>query len=205
MAKGRGRLSSIELLPDEAWPHVRDAIAALKDKRRPAEAIRDELNGHLLALGLEPVSRSAFNRYSLQLAIQGEKLMKAREIGALWAEKLKDAPQDDVTLLLNETIMVLLYEIVTEHTVSDAGMSVKMLKEAALANRSLALAKKATVESTIKRERELVEKAAAAVDTAAKAAGLSTETAEAIKAKILGIQLPDPGRGGAADGTASIT
>ena len=63
-----------------------------------------------------------------------------------------------------------------------------------------------TVEATIKRERDLVEKTAEAVDAAAKAAGLSAETAEAIKAKILGIVPPLPeamkgdGDGAAADG-----
>lgn len=185
--RGRGRLSSIQLLPDEAFPHVRQAIEQLKDHKRPQEAIREELNGHLLGLGLDPVSRSAFNRYSLRLAIQGEKLIKFREVAAIWGEKLKDAPKDDVSLLLNETMMVMIYDIITDHQVSDEAVSMKMMREAALALRSLALQKKATVESTIKQERELVEKVDAAVEVAVKAAGLSAETAEEIKAKILGI------------------
>jgi hypothetical protein len=185
--RGRGRLSSIQLLPDEAFPHVRAAIEALKENKRPQESIREELNEHLLALGLDPVSRSAFNRYSLRLAIQGGKLQRAREVGAMWAESLKDAPKDDVSLLLNESLMVLIYDIVTEHQVNDGAMSIKMIKEAALAQRNLLLGKKALVETAVTRKAELEAKVDEAVTVAAKAAGLSAETAEEIKSKILGI------------------
>lgn len=204
-ADRRGRLSSIEKLPDDAWPHAVEAMAALKERRRDAEHIREELNGHLLAMGHPPISRSAFSRFSLKLAVQGAKLIRAREAGAMWSEKMKGEPQDEVTLLTLESVMALTYEIVTDHQVNDTATSMKLLKEAALTIRSLALAKKLTIDGAAKRERELTEKTMEAVDTAAKAAGLSAETAEAIKAKILGIlpaAVPEPQKG-AADGPAA--
>ena len=126
--RGRGRLSSIQLLPEDATPHVLRAIEELKKMKRPQEAIREELNGHLLALGLDPVSRSAFHRYGLRLAIQGEKLMRFREVAAIWGEKLKDAPKDDVSLLLNETMTVMIYDLVTEHQINDEAVSMKMMR-----------------------------------------------------------------------------
>lgn len=185
--KGRGRLSSIDLLPDEAFPHVREAIEQLKARKLPQETIRETLNQHLLALGLDPVSRAAFNRYSLSLAIQGDRIMRAREIASIFAEKMSDAPTDDIGLLINETIKTLVYDIITAMTLDDEAASMKQLKEAALTLQRLEQAKVHKVAGDVKRKEKLVNDAAEAATVAAKAAGLSEETAEAIKAKILGI------------------
>lgn len=185
--RGRGRLSSIDLLPDEARPHVMAAMAELKERRRTQDDIREELNTHLLAMGLAPVSRSAFNRTALWLAGYGERLTQAREVAAVLAEKLDEAPAGDVGLLLNETIKTMVYDIIMDQTLGDEAASVKMLKEAALTLHRLEAARKLSVHTRKQIVDDFAAKAEAAVDTVVKARGLSAETAEEIKAKILGI------------------
>ena len=53
--EGRGRLSSIELLPAEADEAVAWAAAELIDRTRTADDIHAEFNGKLAAIGLGPI------------------------------------------------------------------------------------------------------------------------------------------------------
>ena len=110
----RGRLSKIDLLPEEAWPHVKAALAHLAAAKRTAESIREELNGHLLAIGCDPISSSSFNRKSLQLAKIGADISRAREMAAVFAEKLTDMPEGDVGMLINEMCKVILYNMTAD-------------------------------------------------------------------------------------------
>lgn len=109
---GRGRLSSIDLLPEEAQPCVSAALAALSERKRTQEDIRRELNECLARLGLAPISRSAFNRKALQIAAVGRQLQQAREVAAVMAEKLSDLPEGDIGLLLIEALKTLIYDVI---------------------------------------------------------------------------------------------
>jgi hypothetical protein len=190
MATKRGRLSSIDLLPEEAWPHVRAAIDALNENRRSQDDIREELNTHLLALDCNPVSRSAFNRRSLALAKIGEGIRQAREMATIFAEKLDDMPEGDVGMLINEMCKVIIYTMTEKIALEDLETTAKMMKEISL---SVYRLEQAGSIST-KRRQQIVntanEKASAVIETVAKERGLSRETAEDIKAKILGIAKP---------------
>lgn len=186
----RGRLSSIDLLPEEAFPHVRDALDALAERKRTQNDIREELNGHLLALGCGPVSSSAFNRKAMRLAVVGEKIRSAREMAAVFAEKAASMPDGDVALLINETIKVLIYELVTDQAMEDTGASAKMFKEVSLALYRLEQARKISHGTRAQVAEQVAVQANEQVDKVAKARGLSAETVEDIKAKILGITRP---------------
>jgi ribosomal protein L32E len=188
MEAKRGRLSSIDLLPEEAHPHIREAIEALNKRDRPQDDIREELNGHLLALGLGPVSRSAFNRKSLSLAKVGEKIRQAREMAAVFAEKLDDMPEGDVGMLINETIKVLIYELTQDIASLDVSVSAKMLKELSLALHRTEMAGNVSVKRRQQIEQRAQTKASEVVDAVAKSRGLSAETVEDIKSKILGVK-----------------
>lgn len=190
MATKRGRLSSIDLLPEEAHPHVRDAINALAERKRPQDDIREELNGHLLALGLNPVSRSAFNRKSLTLSEVGERIRQGREMAAIFAEKMDEAPAGDVGLLINETIKTLVYDVIMNQALSDDAASMKMLKEASITLFRLEQARKISVRVHGEITDRVIEQTSEVVDAAVKERGLSRETAEDIKSKILGIAKP---------------
>lgn len=183
----RGRLSSIDLLPDEAQPYVLAAMDGLKDRRRDQETIREELNNHLLSLGCNPISKSAFNRKALWLAGYGANLIQAREVAAVLAEKLDQAPEGDVGLLLNETIKMIVYDIVMKGSLDEDSASIDMAKDAALALFRLEQARKVSIVTRKKIMDDFQVKASEAVEAVAKAKGMSDETVEAIKSKILGV------------------
>ena len=136
---------------------------------------------------LRPVSRSAFNRKSMWLAAYGRQMTQAREVAAVLAEKLGEAPEGDVGLLLNETIKTMVFDLMTEASLDDEAASIKMLREAALTLQRLESARRHSVQTRKQIVDEFSAKAATAVDTVAKVKGLTAETAEEIKSKILGI------------------
>lgn len=183
----RGRLSSIDLLPDEAQPYILAAMDALKERKREQENIREELNNHLLSLGCKPISKSAFNRKALWLAGYGANLIQAREVAAVLAEKLDKAPEGDVGLLLNETIKMIVYDIVMQGSIDDESASIDMAKNAALTLFRLEQARKVSIVTRKKIMDDFQTKAVEAVAAVAKVKGITEETAEAIKAKILGV------------------
>lgn len=182
----RGRKSTIDLLPEEAWPHVKAALQALADNKREAESIREELNLHLSGIeGCQPISRSAFNRKSLQLAKVGADIARAREMAVAFAERLDDMPDGDVGMLINEMIKVIIYNMTADVAAMDMDVAAKMMKEISL---SLLRVEQAGSISTKRRtaiETRTKEQATEAVKTVAKDKGLSEDVVDTILTKIL--------------------
>ncbi|MCB1520647.1 MAG: DUF3486 family protein [Hyphomicrobiaceae bacterium] len=186
--KGRGRLSSIDILPEDAEPAVQRAFAALKDRKHPQAQILRVLNMELEALGAKPISKSAFNRKALWLASYGRQLEQAREIASVWAERLDETPDGDVGLLLGETLKTLIFDVLTETTLSAQSPSMVMLGVASEALRNLEKARELSVTTRVKIERDFIKDAKKAVDRVAKEKGLSKDTISAIKSQILGVR-----------------
>jgi len=183
----RGPLSKMELLPDEAQPFVNDAIQALKERRRTQEDIRSELNNHLLSIGCEPVSVPAFNRKSLQIAAHGQQLLEVREIASIMAEKLNDAPDGDIGLLLNETIKALVYDLIMEQALSDKSVSIDMLRKSSDALMRLEKARVMSIDNQIKLKEKFIDTAKAAISKAATKSGLSKDVIDRMKEEFLGV------------------
>lgn len=182
----RGRLSSFDLQPEEAWPHIQKAIAELGARRREAEAIRQELNLHLSGIaGASPISSSAFNRKSLQIAKIGRDIAMAREMAAVFAEKVNDMPEGDVGMLINEMCKVIVYNMTADIAAMDLEASAKMMKEISLTVYRLEQAG----QISHKRRAAIMDRAKAeateAVKTVAKERGVSAETVEAILKQVL--------------------
>jgi hypothetical protein len=188
MGKGRGRLSAIELLPDEAHPDVAWAIGELNARKRTAESIRLELNERLLALGCDPVQRSSFNRYSLNIAKQGMAMQQLRGVAAIIAEKMDEEPDGDVGLLINETIKTLIYDVIMEGSLSEEGMSIDMLKKAADAVYRLESARSTNLKAAAFKRAKFITQAADTAEKAAKEAGLSADRAAQIRRDVLGVR-----------------
>lgn len=188
--RGRGRLSSIDTLPEEAEPAVMRAMEALKDRKKPQAQILRVLNMELEALGLDikPISKSAFNRKALWLASYGRQLENAREIASVWAEKLEETPNGDVGLLLGETLKTLIFDVLSEASLSKKSPSMVMLGVASEALRNLEKARELSVSSRVKIEKEFIKDANKAVAPVAKDKGLSKDTIAAIKSQILGVR-----------------
>lgn len=186
--RGRGRLSSIDILPEEAEPAVMRAMDALKERKKPQAQILRVLNLELEALGIKPISKSAFNRKALWLATYGRQLEQAREIASVYSERLQETPDGDVGMLLGETLKTLIFDVLTEASLSKKSPSMVMLGVASEALRNLEKAREMSVNNRIKIEREFIKDAKKAVDRVAKEKGLSKDTISAIKSQILGVR-----------------
>lgn len=193
---GRGRLSAIDTLPAWADEAKLWAFTELKDRKRAQLDILEEFNAKLRAAALmegitDPpqISRSAFNRTAVRLAVLGRRLEETREIAAVLAPRLDEAGDNSLTLLVSESIKTLISEMLGNAGEMDAnGATAEMLMMTARALQAAESAKRISSETRRKIEGELKAKAEKAVDAVAKTKGLTAETAEAIKAQILGVR-----------------
>ena len=82
MAKrsGRGKLSSIELLPEVCDEHIAWANSELNERRMPQTEILREFNARIADHGCKPISKGAFSRYSVRKAIELRKALASQQI-----------------------------------------------------------------------------------------------------------------------------
>lgn len=190
---GRGRLSGIELLPEECAPIVAWAAEELQKRERTQTEIYDEFYGKMDALHQEYrgeldftiPSFSAFNRYSIRLATLTQRLNQTREIASTLATKFDAAASDDLTLIASEAIKTLVFELVTAG--GEAGFDPKGAKSLADALYSATRAQGVSTNRRQKVEEEFAAKAKEAVKTVAKARGISAEGVDQILDQILGV------------------
>lgn len=181
--EGRGRLSTLDLVPEEGRDDIIWALAALNARNRTQTDVLSELNERLEAKGLEPISRSAFNRKAVRLAAAARRLDEARHLFAGLAGHFTPERIDEGNIGLGEVIKTLIFELTDpdkDHTPKDA-------MELARAYQATISGQKISSERRQKLEREFTEKTSAAVDQVAKEKGLSGDTVDAIKAQILGV------------------
>lgn len=182
----RGRLSSIDVLPEWADEAKLNAFTALKENKLPQLEILDRFNAELrvaaMANGItDPpqISKSAFNRKSLKLAILGRRLEETREIAAVLAPKLDQAGDNSVTLLVSETLKTLISEMLSNAgELKPDGDTAAMLMMTARALHAAEQAKRISADTRKKIESELKDKAGKAIDTAVQRGHLDREAAE---------------------------
>lgn len=203
MAKGtakRGRLSSLDTLPAWADEAKMWAFGELKARQRAALEILDDFNARLRTAAWEngvtdppQISKSAFNRASMRLAVLGRRLEETREIAQVLAPKLDQAGDSSVTLLVAETIKTLVHEMLSNAgELSADGETAEMLMLTSRALKHAEEAKRISADGRRKIEEEIKTKAAAAIEKVAKAHGGTPESIAALKAAI-GVQIKDRG------------
>lgn len=194
MTKGRGRLSNIERLPEECGTIVAWAAAELQNRERTQTDIYSEFVAQLEALQREHrgeldfviPSFTAFNRYSLKLAMMTQRINQTREIASTLASKFDAEASDDLTLIAAEAIKTLIFELLTNG--GEAGIDPKGAMSLANALRSATQAQGISSARRQKVEQELAAKAREAVTAVAKAKGLSSEATEEIMDQFLGVK-----------------
>lgn len=108
------RLSSIELLPEAATADINWAIDALAEGRRTDSDILFEFNDRLRALGLDPVSKSAFGRYALKKRKVFGGWKEATAIATAFAKEDSPVAADDLTVLLAQMLKTAIFNLVVE-------------------------------------------------------------------------------------------
>lgn len=196
MRRGRGRLSEIERLPEWADAAKLEALTALKERKRTQLEILDDFNAALRAAAWEQgitdppqISRSAFSRTAVWLAIHGRRLEETREIAAVLAPKIDEAGDASLTLLISETIKTLVFEMLgNAGELAADGATAEMLMHTSRALKHAEEAKKISSEERRKYQSEYKKSAEAAVEKVVKARGGSAEEIAALK-QAIGVQI----------------
>lgn len=182
--EGRGRLSSLDLVPDECQDDVRWAIGELNKRTRTQGDILFELNDRLEAKGCLPISRSSFNRSSVRLAAAARRLAEARHIFEGLAPHFTPEKIDEGNIGLGEVIKTLIFELTDP---GEVGHTPKEAMELARAYLATIQGQRLSSDRRQRLQKEFATKTGAAIDQVAKTKGLTADTVDEIKAKILGL------------------
>lgn len=185
--EGRGRLSSLDMLPPEADADLAWALEELRGKSLPQNVIVTEFNKRLADRGIPSVSKSAFSRWAVRKSIQFRKLDEVRHITSEIVADLGTDGADQVTVAVAEMIKVAIYENLEKGQVDS-----KSVMEMARALTSVVSAQKGSNDLRRKLEERAaaqIEHAAEKAEKAATEAGLSADQAARIRRDVLGLRI----------------
>lgn len=190
--RGRGRLSKIDLMPGECDGVIAWAAQELADRDRTQMEIYTEfvekcealMAEHRGELEFEIPSFSGFNRYSLKLAAMTRRMEETREIAATLADRFGAKESDDLTIMAGEAIKSLVFNMLGE---ADGQLGAQEAMFLAAAFKSAVQAQRVSSDRRAKLEKEFEGKVGAAVEAVAKVKGMTAETVEEIKGKLLGV------------------
>jgi hypothetical protein len=172
--EGRGRLSSIDLLPEEAEPDIVWALEQLRERNMPQNAILKEFNSRLADRGIPGISKSAWGRYSVRKAIQFRKLDEVQRMSGELVSSLGTDGPDQVTVAVAEMLKLAMFQMLEGGEVNSKG-----IMELSRALQSAVNAQKSSAEARRKLEEDVaarIQKAADAVAKVGAKAGVSEET-----------------------------
>ena len=181
--QGRGRLSSIDQLPDACEPDIVWALEQLEARKAHSNAILREFNARIADKGAGKISPQAWNRWSIRKALQLRRMQEGRAImSGIHGALPTDNANDEITLVLGEMIKLAVFEQLEAGTRGDAVLSDKQLGNL---SRTLRHAVKAQVDTLEFRQakadfEDRMTKTAEAVETLGKKAGVGPETLEKI-------------------------
>lgn len=180
----RGRLSSMDMVPDDAQDDIVWAVGELNKRERTANEILFDLNDRLEAKGVDPISKSAFNRKSVKLAAMSSRLNEARHIFQGLAPQFTADKVDEHTLVLGEFIKLLIFELVQN---DGTAIGSKGAMELARAHLAVIQGQKISSERRIKLEADFKAGAAEAIEKVTKARGVSAEVTAELRRELFGV------------------
>lgn len=176
--------STIKTLQPELLEQLQDW---LRDPRITQLEATERLNELLEEVGEAPRSKSAVNRYAVQMNEIGARIQQSREMADMWVGKFGNAPQGKVGQMLNEMIRNLAFNTTIELAEGEGVIPPKLIKELAWAVEKLENASTINEKRQREIEKAILQKAATETEKAIVEAGLSADTANEIKKKILGL------------------
>lgn len=185
-ARGRGHLSSIDMLPEEAEEDIVWALEQLRENKLPQTTILEEFNLRLADKGIDPISKSAFGRYSIRKARQFRQLDAVRRMSAELVETLGPEGPDEVTVMVAEMIKTAAYQ-----ALEGGELSTKEIMELSRSLQSAVGAQSKSDEYRKQLERRVSEQVEAAADRAeqvVREAGLSADAIAQMRREFLGVK-----------------
>lgn len=180
-----GQRSSIEQLPQELFDAINEALG-------PRKMTIAQVVDHMRALGAD-LSMSAVGRHKRKIDQVAARIRKSRTIAEAMNREFGDEPDDKMSRvnieLLHDQIMRMISA--DEGDTDDASMDDKQLRNLSDALYRLASARKLDTERLVKERKDVAERASKLVSKElAKTPGISKDTVDDIKRRILGIAGP---------------
>ena len=179
-----GRKSTLRRLP----PEIREEINRILSEGR---LTLDELLEHLRSLGVEGISRSALGRQKQKIDKVAAKLRQSREMTEALVREIGPAVEEGQQgRLLVEVLRKLVYDHLEKNLLSeeDDGPDNEGFFFLAKAIKEMSQAARLEQDFETKIRDRVQKETVKAVETSAREAGLSAETVEAIKSRILGVK-----------------
>lgn len=177
-----GRKSSLRRLPPEILQEVNRILSE-------GRLTLDELLEHLRGMGVETVSRSALGRQKQRIDKVAAKLRQSREITASLVQELgANSTEGEQGRLLVETLRGMIYDHLEARIVEGELGDPKSFMALARTLKDMAQANRLDQDFEGKVRERVQKETVKAVEDSAREAGLSAETVEAIKGRILGIK-----------------
>ncbi|EHA6976819.1 DUF3486 family protein [Vibrio parahaemolyticus] len=191
MKKSVNRKSKIELLPEDIRAQLNVLI---RSGDMTQKDIRDAVNQMIEEAGLPDdakLSRTGFNRYAKRMEDMGQRLRQSREVAEVWITKLGEAPTSDVGKLLQEFVRTMAFET-SMRLMEDADEKQEVIPPKALNQLALVVQRiEQAAMTSHKVEKEIrkafAEEAAEQAEKIVREAGITDETVQSVKNKILGI------------------
>lgn len=184
--EGRGKLSSIDLLPEEAEEDVIWALEQLRERKMPQVLILVALNDRLVAKGITPISKSSFSRYAVRKAVQFRRHDEARRMSAELVKQLGPEGADEITVMVAELIKVAMLELLEGGDLSSKGVM-----EVARGLSSVVAAQRGSEEYRRKlgqRVNAELHRAADSLERVGRENGLSAERVAQLRREFLGVR-----------------
>ena len=174
----RGRMGTIQQYPKE----LRDEIDRLLRSNVSQTDIIARLKRPLEEAGEKPLAPSTLNRYSTRMERFGSRIREAREVASVWTAKFGDEPTGEVSQHIIEMLRTIAFDITLragdeEDEETGPALDVGAINTLALAVQRLERAS----EISTKRAREIRREVAVEAEQVAKKAGISDDTAAAIR------------------------
>ena len=185
--QGRGRLSRLDMLPEEADEHLTWLNTEIRANKRPLNELRDVFNVKLVGLGIEPISNGSFSRYAVRKAKQFKELDETLRMSRELAEVLGSDGSDQLTINLSNMLQVAAVKLIEAE---GSQLAAKDLMELARAAQAATSAQKQSADYRRMLEREFAQKVEAAkkdIEQIGKKAGVSDEVMQKITNKLAGI------------------
>jgi len=186
--KKRGKRSKIDLLPQ---PIKAKLDELLRDNSHSQKDILEVVNLLIDDAGLsneQKLSPAGVNRYATQMETIGHDIRQARDMAEIWVAKLGTKPTGDVSQLLMEMLRTQSFRLLVKANENpDDVLDPKTIGELALGIQRIEKAAMLNMQKEKEIKKAFADAAAEQIDEAAIQVGLTTEGAELIKNKILGI------------------